>query len=152
MNEQISRTFPDGTKLRLQRTYAAPRHRVFQAWIDVNDLVHWYTPDPSSPARVSDVNVSIGGGFVAAFGPAGETPWVERVQYREIDPPHRISMLGHMTRDGVHVAITCYTVDLVDLGDKTELTLTESGGTPEQLEDRAGGWSGTLENLARHLV
>jgi|GWRWMinimDraft_15_1066023.scaffolds.fasta_scaffold32256_1 uncharacterized protein YndB with AHSA1/START domain len=151
MNEPISRAFPDGTKLRLQRTYAAPRHRVFQAWIDVNDLVQWYTPDPSSPARVSDVNVSIGGGFVAAFGPAGETPWIERVQYREIDPPHRISMLGHMTRDGVHVAITRYAVDLVDLGDTTELTLTESGGTPEQLEDRASGWSGTLENLARYL-
>ena len=50
------------------------------------------------------------------------------------------------------VAITCYTVDLVDLGDKTELTLTESGGTPEQLEERAGGWSGTLENLARYLA
>lgn len=151
MNAKTLCTFPGGTRLRLQRTYAAPIHRVFQAWIDVNDLVNWFTPDPASPARVSDVNIGIGGGFVAAFGPPGETPWIERVQYQEIDPPHRLTMLGHMTRDGAHVAITRYTIDLVELGETTELTLTETGATPEQLEDRAGGWGGTLDNLARHL-
>ena len=151
MNTKTICTFPGGNRLRLQRTYAAPVHRVFQAWIDVNDLVHWFTPDTGSPARVSDLDVSIGGGFVAAFGPPGETPWIERIQFQEIDPPHRLVMLGHMTRDGAHVAITRYTIDLVDLGDTAELTLTETGATPEQLEERAGGWGGTLDNLARHL-
>lgn len=152
MSGSISRAFPGGDTLRLRRTYNAPTHRVFRAWIDVHDLINWFTPDPDSPARVSDVEVRIGGGFKAEFGPSGETPWIERVQYQEIDPPRRLVMLGHMTRDGEHVAITRYAIDLVGVDGGTELTLTETGATPEQLEERAGGWSGTLENLARHLA
>jgi uncharacterized protein YndB with AHSA1/START domain len=151
MNTKTICTFPGGTSLRLQHSYAASVHRVFQAWIDINDLIRWYTPDASAPVRVSELDVSIGGGFVAAFGPPGEAPWIERVQYQEIDPPRRLAMLGHMTRDGAHVAITRYTVDLVEIGETTELTLTETGATPGQLEERAGGWTGTLENLAHYL-
>jgi len=140
--------FPGQKQLFLRRTYAAPIQRVFQAWIDVNDLIRWFTPNPQWPARVRDLDVRVGGGFVAEFGPPGESPWVERSQYREIDPPDRLVLLGHMTRDGAHVAITRCEIRLVDLGGSTELTLTESGSSPELLEDRAGGWGGTLDNLA----
>ena len=60
-------------------------------------------------------------------------------------------MLGYMTREGAFVCISRYEVSLTDLGDGTELSLLETGAPPENLEDRAGGWGGTLDNLGRLL-
>ena len=142
---------PNDGKLWLRRTYAAPIHRVFQAWIDGADLQRWYTLDPAWPAQVSELDVRIHGGFLAKFGAPGEEPWVERVQYLDIAPPHRLVMQGYMTHAGAFVAFTRYTIDLADLGDATELTLIETGGAPAQIDDRAGGWGGTLDNLGRLL-
>ena len=142
---------PKEEALLLVRTYRAPMHRVFQTWIDANDLARWYTPDAAWPARVRDLEVREGGGFIAEFGPPGEDPWVERVQYRVIDPPRVLSMLGHMTHRGAHVAITRYEILLTDLGATTELRLMETGAPPELLQERGGGWGGTLDNLGRLL-
>lgn len=146
-----SKAFPSGNQLLLKRTYAAPVHRVFQAWVDVNDLVRWFTPNLAEPARVSELDVRQGGGFMAKFGPPGEPTWDERVQYLEIDPPHRLLMLGHMTREGGHVCIARYEVSFSGNGETTEMTLLETGSPPDALEDRAGGWGGTLDNLATVL-
>lgn len=143
---------PAERSLWLRRTYKAPMHRVFQAWIDGDDLARWYTPDPAWPAQVSELDVRIHGGFVAAFGAPGETPWIERVQYLDIAPSKRLVMQGVMTHDGKYITCTRYTIDLTDLGGATELTMVETGGDPAQIEDRAGGWGGTLDNLGRLLA
>lgn len=143
--------FPDGKSLRLSRTYAAPIHRVFRAWVDIGDLERWFTPDAAWPARVEDLTVRQGGGFTASFGAPGETPWIEHVQYVEIDPPTRLVFLGHMTHDGAFVTVTRYTVTLTEVRDGTELILHEFGSGPDDLKDRGGGWGGTLDNLATVL-
>lgn len=147
----VHSAIPAEHRLWLRRTYKAPIHRVFQAWIDGKDLERWFTPNPDWPARVSDLDVRIHGGFVAAFGAPGETPWIERVQYLDIDPPRRLLLQGVMRHDGNFVVCTRYTIDLADLGDATELTLVETGAPKETAEDRAGGWGGTLDNLGRLL-
>lgn len=92
------------------------------------------------------------GGFAAAFGAPGETPWIERVQYLEIVPAKRLVMQGLMTQDGKYVTFTRYAIDLTDLGTATELTMLETGGDPAAIDDRAGGWGGTLDNLGRLLA
>jgi uncharacterized protein YndB with AHSA1/START domain len=149
MTARATIAYPSTRSLLLKRVYPAPIHRVFQAWIDVNDLTRWFTPDVSQPARVNGLDVRQGGGFTAMFGPTGEAPWVEKVQYLAIEPPDHILMLGHMTRENQHVCIARYDITLTDLGDATELCMLETGAPPDALEDRAGGWGGTLDNLGR---
>ena len=152
MKGQALTAMPTDKALLLTRTYKASIHRVYQAWIDLADLTRWYTPNEAWPARVRDLDVREGGGFLAEFGSPGEPPWVERVQYRVIDPPHVLSMLGHMTHKGAHVALTRYEILLTDLGEMTELRLTETGAPPELLQERGGGWGGSLDNLGRLLA
>ena len=142
---------PIEKSLLLKRVYKAPIHRVFRAWVDINDLKRWYTEQPEGEARVSEMDLRLGGGFVAAFGPRGETPWIERVQYREIDPPRRLSLLSTMTHNDAFVCMTKVEISLADLGGKTELTLAETGAEPEAVNDRASGWGRTLDNLDRVL-
>lgn len=138
-----------GDALVLKRVYDAPITRIFRAWVDVNELKRWYTPNPAWPARISDMDMRIHGGFAAAFGAPGESPWIERVQFLDIDPPTRIETLGHMTRDGAFVALTRVTIDLRARGDSaTDVTLTERGCNAAQRADRASGWGGTMDNLA----
>lgn len=142
---------PTEHSLWLRRTYKASIQRVFQAWIDGDDLARWFTPNPDWPARVSELDVRVYGGFVAAFGAPGEIPWIERVQYLDIVPARRLVMQGLMTHDGKYVTCTRYTIDLTDLGGSTELTMVETGGDPAAIDDRAGGWGGTLDNLGKLL-
>jgi len=56
-----------------------------------------------------------------------------------------------MTHDGAFVCITKVEIGLMDLGGKTELTLIETGAEPSAVDDRAGGWGRTLDNLVRVL-
>ena len=60
-------------------------------------------------------------------------------------------MLGLMTREGAFVCIARYDISLTEVAGGTQLVMHETGAPPENLEDRAGGWGGTLDNLATVL-
>jgi uncharacterized protein YndB with AHSA1/START domain len=139
---------PDGA-LVMRRSYTAPVERVFRAWIDARDLSAWYTPSSDWPVKISDMDLRVTGGFTGAFGPAGEPPYVERVQFLAIDPLRHLDMLVSLTQNGALLALTRARVDFTDLGDTSELTLTETGASAEAREGRLQGWAGTLDNLER---
>lgn len=137
-----------GEAMVLRRVYDAPPARIYRAWIDERELSKWFTPNADWPAKVTGMDLRVMGGFTAAFGAPGETPWVERVQFLSFDPPRRIESIGHMTRDGAFVSFTRMVVEMRAHGGGTELILREYGCDGEERADRAGGWGGTLDNLA----
>ena len=138
-------------RLIVTRTYDAPVHTVFQAFIDVELLKKWYTPNPDWPPRISDMKTEIGGGFTAAFGDPKEEPWVERTQFLEIDPPHRLRTFHYMTHGGAFRVATRAEFTFLPLGGATQLIVSETGAPAEIFESRINGWGGTLDNLVRAL-
>ena len=151
MNEKSRPPVADGV-LVIRRRFAVSRHRLFQAWVDQKDMARWYTEQELGQADISDFDLSVGGGYVAKFGPKTESPWIERVQYRELVPPRNIRLLTSMTKDAAFVGMTEVDITINDLAEGSELVLTETGVEPASLNDRNGGWSRTLDNLARHLA
>jgi len=140
----------DSDPLVVKRVYEAPPTRIFRAWVDPRDLAIWYTPNPDWPAKISAIDFRVHGGFTAAFGEPRQSPWIERVQFLAIDPPRRIEFLGYMTRDAAFVSCTRVVIELSAHGASAcALTMTEHGCDAAQRADRAGGWGGTLDNLAR---
>jgi uncharacterized protein YndB with AHSA1/START domain len=135
------------SKLLVRRTYNAPAERVFKAWVDPEDMRKWYTPKGHWNVDVRSMDLRIGGGYQVFFGPEGETPYVEAGGYEEITPPYRLVFLAELSRDGGLIGVTRCDISFFDLGDQTEVTMIETGGDPAHAEERAEGWSGTMDNL-----
>lgn len=140
------------TKLVVRRTYNAVSERVFQAWVDPVDLGKWFCPGGDWSVHVEKVDLRLGGEFSLSFGPEGESPFLETGAYRVITPPSQLSFLTTLRRDGAIISLTDCDVSFLDLGDKTEVTLIESGGDRNFVDQRAQGWGATMDNLHPVLV
>src|SRR5438445_13670197 len=75
--------------VRLQRTFQAPREKVFQAWTRPEDLKRWSAPgDLTTP--VAEVDLRVGGRYrIDMRAPDGTLHRVTGT-YREVDPPNRL--------------------------------------------------------------
>jgi uncharacterized protein YndB with AHSA1/START domain len=135
-------------RLVLRRTYDAPRERVFRAWTTAEELARWYSPDDAWTVTVLALDPRVGGGGRFAFGPAGEEPWIETVEYLEIDAPRRLVFRMTLARGGTVASETTCTVELIERGGQTELVLTDEG---PGADEHASGWGPALDHLTSAL-
>lgn len=144
---------PSQTTLVLRRTFAASRERVFAAWTQPEVLREWFKPgDHTIPEMTMDVRE--GGRYRIIFeDPTGERLAVDGT-FREIRTPDHLSMTWAWEEDDAALEReTLLSIDLHDLGGKTELVLTHSNFRDEQQRDNHdGGWSGALDHLATLLA
>lgn len=146
-------TMTDDTTLRLERLIDASPDAVFDAWTTREAMERWYSDGDDFVARVTELDVRVGGGYRVEFGPVGAEPYVEHGEYLEIDRPHRLAMTE--TLEGVEApwANTRVTVELHDDNGKTRLVLTHEGFPTTAHRDLAGGgWPGFLDRIAGLLA
>lgn len=140
----------------IKRIIPAKRKDVFDAWTNPVVLKHWFIP-PGAFTATTSIDLRVGGAWrhnmietapPAAGQEAGcKEHWGE---YLEVKPPERLVFTWNTKVHGVRD--TRVTVELKELGDETELTLTH-----ELLEDtdvREGhnkGWTHCLNNLTAYL-
>lgn len=141
-------------KLIIKRTISAKRERVFEAWTNQEIMSKWFICG-AGQAIVSN-ELKLGGSyqtkmvFDAAHGceKTGENSVIRSGEYLEIIPPEKIVF----TWKADSIADSLVTVELVDLGDSTELTLThELLDTEKSREEHNFGWNGCLDNLENSL-
>lgn len=138
----------DATTLQIERVIDAPIGAVFEAWTTREAMEAWYRDGAQFVARVTELDVRVGGRYRVEFGPADHDPFVEHGEYLEIDPPHRLVMTE--TLEGVESpwADTMVSVELRDEGGKTHLTLTHSRfPTTGHRDLAAGGWPGFMDRI-----
>jgi uncharacterized protein YndB with AHSA1/START domain len=140
----------DDTTLRIERVIDASAEVVFRAWTTREAMEEWYRDGDNFVARVTELDVRVGGHYRVEFGPKGEPPYVEHGTYLEVEPPRRLVMSE--TLEGVDSpwAETTVTVEFADQGGKTLLTLVHEGFPSSQVRDLAGsGWPGFIDRLER---
>ena len=137
----------------LKRLIAAPRERVFKAWIDPKEFAKWWGPHGFS-APVVELDARPGGKIVVHMqGPAGspwEKPYPMCGEFKEVSPYGRLVFTAAIGDGKVHENLN--EVDFEDEGGKTALTLTVTvlRTTPEFADSLKGmeqGWSESLEKL-----
>lgn len=140
-------------RLVLTRLIAAPRERVFMAWIDPKQFAKWWGPHTFT-APVVELDVRPGGKIVVHMqGPKGspwEKPYPMGGEFREISKFDRLVFTSSIGGGAVHENLN--EVTFVDKGGKTEMTLkvTVLRTTPEfakSLEGMEQGWTQSLEKL-----
>ncbi len=91
MNEMIGNNHivAEGTTIVMERTFDAPRERVFAAWKNADAIKKWWGPR-EYPTTYCTVDFRVGGEWhYCMTGPNGEEAWGKSI-YLEIVEPERI--------------------------------------------------------------
>jgi uncharacterized protein YndB with AHSA1/START domain len=139
--------------LTVERIFEAPRHLVFKAWIEPQQLLRWFgprrftissctmNPRPGSPWRVCMVS------------PEGREHWVRGVLQEVVEPSRLSFTWAHEDANGVLGHETLVTVTFADVAGKTRLTLhQEIFESVTARDDHQSGWTSALECLAEYLA
>jgi uncharacterized protein YndB with AHSA1/START domain len=139
-------------KLVVRRTISAPRARVWEAWTQPQQMRLWSGPGPVV-AKELEADVRVGGEYHIVMQPPDDEALVVRGTYREVRKPERLCYTWAWDEDRPEDRVeTLITVEFHDLGDKTEIVLTqEAFAGAESRDNHERGWNGALDNLEAML-
>jgi uncharacterized protein YndB with AHSA1/START domain len=149
----------------IERTFAAPLHRVWQMWTDVERFKTWYGP---SGASIPDATMDVRVGGVRRICMEAQTPsgpmrmWFVG-EYVEVTPTVRLSYTESMADEHGNVVVpsavgmpsdhpvtTQVTVELTDKGEITIMRLTHAGIPADS--PGASGWMSAFDQLESRLA
>ena len=135
-------------RLVVRKLIAAPRERVFAAWIDPESLREWMCPGEMTSAEAR-IDARVGGTYRLVMKDA--TRAVDHTgEYLVVDRPSKLVFTWISNSTGNRP--TLVTVDLLDRGGACEVVLThERFGDMEQVQRHARGWGTILDKLALHV-
>jgi uncharacterized protein YndB with AHSA1/START domain len=139
--------------LRIERTFSAPRERVYAAWTEGALLGRWSCPEGLT-IREAWNEPRVGGRFlVEMIEPDGVTRYVAVGRYLELVPPERIVMTHGWLEDGeapeaVDARATRVTVELFDEGPRTRMVFVQRGFPSVETRDgHDEGWRSAFRLL-----
>jgi uncharacterized protein YndB with AHSA1/START domain len=138
----------DGRTIVIKRTIAAPRDRVFDAWLDPLLLPRFMLPGDATHAT-AEVDARVGGKFriVMQHGRGGAEHWGE---YLAIERPARLSFTW--TSDSTDRKTTTVVIELTKRPDGgTNLVLTHHGLPDRSAGAHEGGWGTIADKLGAVL-
>ena len=136
----------------LDRTYPAPRERVWAAWTRADLLQRWVCPDPEWRVAACEVDAREGGGYRIRFGPrpAGDD-YSETATFSVFEPVERLVLDVLTEGEDMSERSRC-TVQLLPVDGGTRLDLTVEGlSGVETVEHLRTGWEWCLEGIAAQL-
>jgi len=135
--------------LRLHRTFAAPRERVFRAWTVPEEMKQWKAPgDMTTP--LAEVDLRPGGKYRIHMR-AADGAVTHRLAgvYRVVEPPKKLVYTWRW-EDEPGSGETLVTVEFLERGAGTELVLThELFPNDEASRKHEAGWTACFDKLAR---
>jgi uncharacterized protein YndB with AHSA1/START domain len=139
----------DDLKLQLRKIIKVKRDKVFAAWTEAQKLKQWFAPSEMYVTQ-ANLDVKVGGRYTIHMEDAEKTR-AETLTgtYKKIIPDELLifTFKGSWQGDAPESLVT---MELKDIADGTELTLTHEGfTTAESVKNHTEGWSGGLEKLAK---
>jgi uncharacterized protein YndB with AHSA1/START domain len=139
------------TDLRLERTFDAPRERVFDAWTNPEVLRRWWAAGPDYEGVAAEVDLRVGGSLrLTMRAPDGQTH-TGGGEYLEIDEPNRL-VYSWRWEDG-EGTVSNVAVDFIEADRGTTVVLNHTGLPTENSRDQhVHGWKECLDNLGRRVL
>jgi uncharacterized protein YndB with AHSA1/START domain len=135
-------------QLTITRHIAAPRERVFDAWLDSEALAHWMRADAFEDSIVT-VDPRVGGGFRVVMMPKDREPVEHWGEYLRIEPPSLLSFIWiSKNTDRWPSEVT---VEFHERGGGTDLVLTHRGLPERAVDGHRAGWTEILGVFERWM-
>jgi uncharacterized protein YndB with AHSA1/START domain len=140
--------------LTLVRRIAARPSIVFEAMTTDEGVAAWFGPDDLPVVR-AQMDARVGGAYRVHFRTVDGRDHEACGEFLELVPPRRIVMSWSWAFGGEpdeRGRTSRVEIELTPIGGGTELTFTHAGLWDEvSAKSHAGGWSGALDKLVRHL-
>jgi uncharacterized protein YndB with AHSA1/START domain len=142
---------PDPDSVRLERTIAAPRETVFDAWLTADVLKRWWPAGADWETPIAEVDPRLGGRLrLVMRSPDGEK-FGGTGEFVEIERPERLVYSWTWDGHGAHEGTNVGEVEFRDVRDGATLVVLTNRGLPDEEARRAHreGWETSLDNLER---
>jgi len=139
--------------LTLTREFDAPRERVFEAWTDPAQLMHWMGPEG---IHVPDItaDVKVGGEYIFPMV-SKDTGGVHTVKgnYTTIDRPSALSFTwSWVQEDGSPGQLMTVALEFAEINGKTKMTMVHKNFIDEDAKaHHKSGWDSTFDCLEASL-
>lgn len=133
--------------LETSRTIAAPREKLFDAWLNPDMLARFMTPGENMSVPRATTDPKVGGRFSILMR-AGDNDMPHEGTYKVIDRPNRLSF----TWESMHSTIenSTVTIDFDEVPEGTRVTLRHVRFENEGMRDNhQKGWAAILDALAK---
>jgi uncharacterized protein YndB with AHSA1/START domain len=114
----------------MKRVIRAPRQRVFDAMTEPGLLAKWWGPSGFTAPSV-ELDLGVGGGYRIAMQPPDGDLFYLSGEFREVDPPARLAYTFRWDDPDPDDRETLVTLSLDDLGEATEVVLTQGAFATE---------------------
>ncbi|MDQ2744900.1 MAG: SRPBCC domain-containing protein [Chloroflexota bacterium] len=139
-----------GSILSIVRSFDAPRERVWRAWTEPAELIHWWWPERFQ--TVHEVDLREGGRYrfhSADLPDFGVLAF--RGRFLEVNPPERLVYTWQWEYDPE--SETRVSVEFLDRDRQTELRVLHAGlASPEERDNHVLGWNDCLDRLQTLLT
>ncbi len=131
----------------IRRLIPVPRERVFAAWLDPKSVAQWMLPGDVAHTTV-EIDPRAGGKFrmVMAHGRGDADHWGE---YLTIEPPSLLSFTWISASTDLQPSLV--TIELRELENGTELTLTHRRLPAGKVEAHRKGWTDIVRKLSEAM-
>lgn len=140
--------------LRVARTFAAPRDKVFRAWIDPEAVKKWFAPTTNAYWKgAPELDPRPGGQYRFTVVHEGRLYSIHGT-YREVKAPEKLVFTWRWENDPLRgdSGDTLVTVEFFDRGGETEVVLTHEKFPNEAARDEhAQGWPGCFDEMEKLL-
>lgn len=142
-------TIATGRTVRLTRVFAATPERVFDAWLDPDDVRRFLFATPGGEMTTVEIDPRVGGDALIVER-RGDKQAFHRLHYEAIERPRRLVFLFKASIAGGPVVDewTRVTVAISPENDGARLTLTHEGVWPDFESKTKEGWTMILASLA----
>ncbi|MCI0417237.1 SRPBCC domain-containing protein [bacterium] len=134
-------------KLVIKRIIDASPEEIFDAWLNPESLRDWMVPGPWKYTEAI-VDSRVSGKFWIVMK-NDEREFEHTGEYKILDRPKKLAFTWISKATGMNP--TLVTIELIQKGKKTELTLTHEGLSDEARESHEQGWTDIVEKLAKHF-
>ena len=138
--------------LRIERTLAHPREKVFAAWTDPTLVSRWFAPSDDFTVVVDRLDPRVNGEYRIEMRHSDGRVHIVVGKYLEVTPPSRLRFTWAWESDPSK-GDTVVTIELANKGGGTELVLTHERFPSEESRDKhQHGWTGCLDRLESMLL
>jgi uncharacterized protein YndB with AHSA1/START domain len=142
----VTEASDDPGVLRIERTFNAPAHRVFEAWTSAEVLRRWWHAEHSWETPTAEVDARVGGAiYLVMRNPADGSEYGGRGEFTLLDPPHRLAFTWIWDSEPSRQQLV--ELEFTDHGERTTVVMTHSGLPEAETEEYSEGWQNSFDNL-----
>lgn len=134
----------------VSRVLSATPERVFACWTEPRHLANWFRPEARLTTPIAEVDLRVGGKYrIGIHDAERNTTFICHGEFRELDPPRRISYTWDWENPEMSGIDSVVTVEFRTHGEQeTEVTISHVFQDAGQVGGHEQGWVGCLEQLA----